>query len=202
MSSQPTTPQPQGASQRSTDDAHVGEPDDPAVGTTSSVPSKRPASVVAGPYGHPFHPVAVTLPIGAFTASLLFDLAGLLGWLDEANAAFAAAWLLVIGLVGAVVAMALGVMDLATIPSRTPAARVAVTHGSINAVASAVLLLGAGIRFTSGTDEVPLLAFWLSVAGMALIGVGGWLGGKLAYTYGVRVARENRQDEAYHRLDG
>jgi uncharacterized membrane protein len=32
-------------------------------------------SVLAGPYGHPIHPILVTVPIGAWTASLVFDIA-------------------------------------------------------------------------------------------------------------------------------
>ena len=27
--------------------------------------AKRPISPLAGPYGHPFHPILVTIPIGA-----------------------------------------------------------------------------------------------------------------------------------------
>ncbi len=37
---------------------------------------KQPVSaVLAGPYGHPFHPMLVTVPIGAWVASFVFDLA-------------------------------------------------------------------------------------------------------------------------------
>lgn len=31
--------------------------------------AKRPKTVLAGPYGHPFHPVLVTIPIGVWIAS-------------------------------------------------------------------------------------------------------------------------------------
>lgn len=165
--------------------------------TTAAVPSKRPASRVAGPYGHPFHPQVVTLPIGAFTASVLFDIGARLGWVDTAGAAFASAWLLVIGIVGAVLAMVFGVMDLSTIPDKTKASRTAVAHGAVNSVAAAVFAVSAFLRFGNGTDDVPLLAFLLSVAGILVLGVGGWLGGKLAYTYGVRVARESLQEDGY-----
>ena len=37
-------------------------------------PAKRPLTPLAGPYGHPFHPILVTVPIGAWTLSLVFDL--------------------------------------------------------------------------------------------------------------------------------
>ena len=36
--------------------------------------AKRPASAIAGPYGHPFHAMLVPLPIGAFVATLVLDL--------------------------------------------------------------------------------------------------------------------------------
>ena len=33
--------------------------------------AKRPVTKLAGPYGHPFHPALVTVPIGAWVASLV-----------------------------------------------------------------------------------------------------------------------------------
>ena len=32
--------------------------------------AKRPVTVLAGPYGHPFHPILVTVPIGAWVHQL------------------------------------------------------------------------------------------------------------------------------------
>ncbi len=37
--------------------------------------AKAPATRVAGPYGHPFHPMLVTVPIGAWVCSVVFDIA-------------------------------------------------------------------------------------------------------------------------------
>ena len=37
--------------------------------------AKEPVAPVAGPYGHPFHPILVTVPIGAWVSSLIFDFA-------------------------------------------------------------------------------------------------------------------------------
>jgi hypothetical protein len=37
-------------------------------------PAKQPRTVLAGPYGHPFHPILVTVPIGAWVASVVFDI--------------------------------------------------------------------------------------------------------------------------------
>jgi uncharacterized membrane protein len=42
----------------------------------SQLQAKRPVSAaLAGPYGHPFLPILVTVPIGAWVASLAFDIA-------------------------------------------------------------------------------------------------------------------------------
>ncbi|MGV7281046.1 DUF2231 domain-containing protein, partial [Mycobacterium kansasii] len=35
--------------------------------TTHTEPAKKPvSSLLAGPYGHPYHPILVTVPIGAW----------------------------------------------------------------------------------------------------------------------------------------
>jgi uncharacterized membrane protein len=40
--------------------------------TADPRPAKAPVSAaLAGPYGHPFHPILVTVPIGAWVASLV-----------------------------------------------------------------------------------------------------------------------------------
>ncbi|WP_375136040.1 hypothetical protein [Microbacterium sp. HMWF026] len=44
---------------------------------------------------------------------------------------------------------------------------------------------------------MPLVAFALSVVASAGLGISGWLGGKLAYRWGVRVADENTQREGF-----
>src|SRR5699024_1596509 len=38
--------------------------------------AKRPRTPISGPYGHPIHPVLVTIPIGTWLASVVFDLIG------------------------------------------------------------------------------------------------------------------------------
>ena len=93
---------------------------------------KQPISAaMAGPYGHPFHPILVTVPIGAWAASLVFDIAS---HLVSAPAFLTAAstWLIGIGVVGAVAAALVGFLDLVAIPTGTPAFRVGLTHMSLN----------------------------------------------------------------------
>lgn len=46
-------------------------------------------------------------------------------------------------------------------------------------------------------DSAPVGPLVLSIIGLAVIGVSGFLGGKLAYRYGVRVADESVQGEGF-----
>ena len=87
--------------------------------------SKHPVSAaLAGPYGHPFHPLLVTIPIGTWVASLAFDVAARLGF-HATEAEFAALWLIAIGVLGALAAASLGLLDLLALPAHTPVRRTA-----------------------------------------------------------------------------
>src|SRR4051812_43054645 len=89
---------------------------------------KEPVSpVLAGPYGHPFHPMLVTVPIGAWVCSLVLDVAS---HVADAGPALAVAsrWLIGIGVLGALAAATVGFLDFFGIPSGTVAHRTALTH--------------------------------------------------------------------------
>jgi uncharacterized membrane protein len=168
-----------------------------AAGAPVAGRAKRPLTPVAGPYGHPFHPIAVTIPIGAWTLSLVFDLVSRWAGEDEVfvKASF---WLIGAGIVGAVLAAALGLMDLATIPRRTPAFATGLTHAGLNTVVLALYAVSFLLR-RDHLDEgdVTVAAFVLSAVAFAVLGASGWLGGKLAYHYGVRVADDATQAEGF-----
>lgn len=160
--------------------------------------AKRPATVLAGPYGHPFHPILVTVPIGAWVASLVFDLASRFG--GDAFLARGSQWLIGLGVLGAVVAALVGTLDLLTIPTGTPAFRTGLWHAGLNLTVAAAYAVNFFWR--SGDDVVTVGQLALSVVALAALGASGWLGGKLAYRYGVRVADETTQAEGFtQRLD-
>src|SRR5438067_2031730 len=94
---------------------------------------KRPVSIVAGPYGHPIHPILVTVPIGAWVASLVFDIASHPAG-EHAVFTKGAFWLIGIGIVGAVAAAIFGLLDLLAIPRGTRAFTTALTHMVLNLV--------------------------------------------------------------------
>lgn len=157
--------------------------------------AKQPRSIVAGPYGHPFHPVMVTVPIGAWVSSVVLDIVALAS--DNAALAEASLWLIGIGIVGALVAAVLGLLDLSTIPRGTKAFSTGITHMVLNLVAVGLFAASFAVRYGYGTDSVPTSGFVLSLVAVAILGASGWLGGKLAYHYGVRVADEQTQAEGF-----
>lgn len=161
--------------------------------------AKHPISPLAGPYGHPFHPILVTIPIGAWVASLGFDAAAT--WADEAEVFVKGAyWLIGIGIIGALLAALFGLMDLLTIPRGTPAFKTGLTHMVLNLATVALFAISFLLR-RDHLDEADatVTAVVLSVIALAMLGVSGWLGGKLAYRYGVRVVDEATQAEGYVR---
>ena len=161
--------------------------------------AKRPVSAaLAGPYGHPFHPILVTVPIGAWVCALVFDIASHVvdrpGFLSQG-----AEWLIAIGALGALAAAMVGFLDLFAIPTGTPSFRTGLLHMSLNLTVTAAYVGNffwrhAGYGHPGPVAIGPLVLSALSLVALA---VSGYLGGKLAYRYGVRVAQETTQAEGY-----
>ena len=163
---------------------------------TGTQSAKRPVTGLAGPYGHPFHPILVTVPIGAWVASLVFDLASRLGGQPEVFAT-GSRWLVGLGIVGALAAAMFGLLDLFAIPTGTRAFRTGLLHMTLNLVVVALFATSFLLRGGDAPDGVAVGLIALSVVALALLAVSGWLGGRLAYRYGVRVADEATQAEGY-----
>jgi uncharacterized membrane protein len=164
--------------------------------TTPLNRAKHPRSPLAGPYGHPFHPILVTVPIGAWISSFVFDLVAVFGD-DDAVFNRGAQWLIGIGIIGALLAAVFGLMDLGTLTRGTPAQRTALTHMGLNLTIVALFVVGFIVRMIGGFEEVSVWGIVLSIVALAMLLVSGWLGGKLAYHYGVRVAAEETQQEGF-----
>lgn len=158
--------------------------------------AKHPRTVLAGPYGHPFHPILVSIPIGTWIASLVFDVIGLTQ-ADPTPFPLGAQVLIAIGVIGALLAAVFGFLDFSVIAARTPAKRTAVIHMTLNLTITVLFAVNYFVRAPSDHHEVSVIGLVLSLIGLAMLGVSGWLGGKLAYRYGVRVAEESTQAEGF-----
>jgi uncharacterized membrane protein len=161
----------------------------------AKVPISR---VLGGPYGHPYHPALVTVPIGAWVSSLVFDVASHF----TARPAFLAAgseWLIAVGIAGAIVASLAGFVDLLSLAEGTPAYRTAAAHMVLNLLVT-VLYAGDFLwrhRTYGANAPVGTGMLMLSAACVVLLTVSGFLGGRLAFRYGVRVAAEAAQEGGY-----
>ncbi|MFE7173215.1 DUF2231 domain-containing protein [Streptomyces sp. NPDC057616] len=174
------------------------------MASESQLQAKRPVSAsLAGPYGHPFHPILVTVPIGAWVASLVFDIASHVvhrpGFLTQSSE-----WLIALGVLGALLAATVGFLDLFAVPTGTPAFRTALVHMTLNLLVTAAYVVNYLWRhgdYTAGRSVAtgPLV---LSALSVAVLAVSGYLGGRLAYRYGVRVADEDTQAEGYTTVPG
>ena len=123
--------------------------------------------------GHPVHPVLVTAPIGAWLSA---------GVLDVTHGDPAAARRLIgFGVCCAGAAAATGWSDWRK--ASGPAARVGVVHAVCNGTAVA-LYAGSWRARAAGNDR---LGRGLAFTGAVFLGVGGFLGGHLAYALGVNV---------------
>ena len=158
--------------------------------------TKRPLNPVAGPYGHPFHPILVTVPIGAWVASLVFDVVSRSSD-DPEIFATGSYWLIGLGVLGALAAAVFGFLDLLRIPSGTPAHRTGLLHMGLNLAVAAAFAVSFLLRRGDTDEEVSAGLIALSVVALAALGLSGWLGGKLTYRYGVRVVEEEVQADGY-----
>jgi uncharacterized membrane protein len=154
--------------------------------------------MLAGPYGHPFHPILVTVPIGAWVTSLVFDIASHVvdkpGFLTQGSE-----WLIAVGVLGALAAAMVGLLDLFTIPTGTRAFRTGLVHMSLNLLVTGAYVINFFWRhggYTNG-HAVGGAQLALSAVSLAVLAGSGYLGGELAYRYGVRVAEETVQAEGF-----
>lgn len=145
------------------------------------------------PLRHPLHPAVVHFPIGLFVLSLCFDVAGLLGfgqrWIPQA-----AAYTMALALATALLASVPGLVDYLDIRSDHPAKRIATYHMLLNLLAVAVYTGSFVLRYRDlESDHIPLAGFALSLCGIAILSVSGYLGGVLVYDNGIGVGRHRRR---------
>jgi uncharacterized membrane protein len=139
--------------------------------------------------GHPLHPILITLPIGLFVATFLFDL---VFW-RTANAAFAtgALWLLGAGLVGAALAAIAGVIDFLG-DKRIRALGDAWQHAIGNVILVLIQLFSFYQRYRYGSSAVVPLGLGLSLVAVLIMLFTGWKGGEMVFRHRVAVYDEPR----------
>lgn len=122
--------------------------------------------------GHPLHPVIVSVPIGAWTTTMLLDLAGMEEGADLS---------LQLGVLAAVGAAATGAAQWQDTDSK--ARKTGILHALLNTGALALYIAS----WVSRSREARNTGIMLSSLGYATAGIAAWLGGEVAYDMGIGV---------------
>jgi nitrite reductase/ring-hydroxylating ferredoxin subunit/uncharacterized membrane protein len=129
----------------------------------------------------PLHPALTDVPLGSWTAALVFDgLDAATGSRAIRNAADAS---LVMGILGAFGATVTGLSDWRYLSGGSR--RMGVAHGVLNMIGLALNVTSLLLR-VAGRRKAGRLAF---LAGYSVSGMAAHLGGELSYDYGLRVNR-------------
>jgi uncharacterized membrane protein len=136
---------------------------------------------------HPLHPAVVPLPIGAFFLALVADVIHAMTknplFYDFAEFAIG------IGIVTALLAAVLGLIEYFGVNMSAAGRRLATIHMFVNVFAVVLYAISWMLRRNHaalGTARWPL-ALGLAVVPFLLLGFSGWLGGKMSYEHKIGV---------------
>jgi uncharacterized membrane protein/nitrite reductase/ring-hydroxylating ferredoxin subunit len=145
------------------------------------------------PLRHPLHPFLVHFPIGLFILSLLLDL-GSLAFPSTPSLVREAFYAMLLGIIGALIAAVPGFVDYTDIRDDHPGKRTATVHLTLNFVVVGLYGINLGVRCsTLNALKTPVGPLILSLVGIALLSVSGYLGGRLVYDEGISVGRHKRR---------
>ncbi len=137
-----------------------------------------PASIAK----HPIHPMFVVFPLGLLIYSLILDIISALS--GGIPALYTTSYYLILGgFIGGLVAAIPGFVDFLSLKGRPKT--IATAHLIINLIVVVLFIINFAIR-ASGTPVVPGPLI-LSIIGIILGAISGWLGGELVYVLGVAV---------------
>lgn len=138
--------------------------------------------------GHPIHPILVAFPIAFFTGTLIFDVLSII--FVDVVFWVTAYYMQVAGIIGAVIAAIPGLIDyIYTVPAKSSAKKHAAKHGIINSTALIFFTVAWLLKKDPGVLSTPVVI--IEVAALALLSIGGWLGGTLVYRNQIGVDPED-----------
>ena len=134
--------------------------------------------------GHPIHPMLIPFPLALWTTSFAVDV--LFYFLRHPTLLVIAKFMIAAGCLGAIAAAIPGIIDWLAIKNGD-VKRVANWHARLNVAALVVFAISLLLRTGSYSELVGrrlTLPFLLSLVGVILILISGWLGGELVFRYG------------------
>ena len=142
--------------------------------------------------GHPIHPMIIPFPLALWTTSFVVDV--LYYFMRHPTLLVISKFMLAAGCIGAVLAAIPGIIDWLAIPPGE-VNRVANWHARLNIIALIVFAISLFLRMQSYSHFVGhrlTVPFLLSLVGVILITISGWLGGELTFRYGVGHTRDEK----------
>ncbi|HEU4933988.1 MAG TPA: DUF2231 domain-containing protein [Pyrinomonadaceae bacterium] len=135
--------------------------------------------------GHPIHPMLIPFPIALWATSFVVDI--LFYFLRHPTLLVVAKLMIAAGCLGAIAAAIFGIIDWLSIKNGD-VKKVANWHARLNIAALVVFAISLFLRMGSYSELVGrklTIPFLLSLVGVILITISGWLGGELVFRYGV-----------------
>lgn len=135
--------------------------------------------------GHPIHPMLIPFPIGLWVTSFAVDV--LFYFLRHPTLLVISKFMIAAGCIGAIAAAVPGIIDWLTIKNGD-ARKVANWHARLNIAALVLFAISFFLRLGSYSELVGhklTIPFLLSLIGVILISISGWLGGELTFRYGI-----------------
>jgi uncharacterized membrane protein len=134
--------------------------------------------------GHAVHPMLVVFPLGLLATSLVFDVVAKAA--GATGLALASYYMIPAGVIGGLAAAVFGLVDWLAIPRASRARWVGAVHGIGNVIVVALFVLSWILR--RGDAAHPgSISVVLSLIGVLLALVTGWLGGELVERLGIGV---------------
>jgi uncharacterized membrane protein len=142
--------------------------------------------------GHPVHAMLTDFPAALFTATVLFDVIGLIT--GSPQFATVSWWTLTAGLLFGLVTALFGLIDWLGIRSGTRAKNVGMWHGLGNLVVVILFARSWWLRLGAPGYAPAGIAVLLGIVGIGIALLTLWLGGELVFRLGIGVDPEANVD--------
>lgn len=139
--------------------------------------------------GHPVHPALVHFPIALLLSATIADVAWVTGITSNTQIA---AVMMAAGLAGGILAMGAGFVDFIRLDERI------IPHATVHMTVVGIAWLGYGVALyfrresLSANAALGTLTVAVSLVSALILAFGGWLGGRLVYTFGAGVEAVRR----------
>ena len=136
-------------------------------------------------FGHPVHPMLIVFPLGLFATAVIFDVL----YLANSNTSFPTVsfYMIAAGVIGGLLAAIFGFIDWLALPRNSRARVIGGWHGIGNFVIVVLFAISWLLRSDNQNFIPGIPALTLSLAGVGLALITGWIGGELVYRLGVGV---------------